>query len=291
MFGIERSIDTLYLKRSGSCSVADSEGFGEYFCFIMCESGNSISAVGEWITWNGIRESSDYLSNEDISRSGTLSCSVTISSEVGYVSSVCFGEIDSCSDNGFFNGYFVFIGENSDFISSDIYESVLIIYGIYTIRVIGIGLVYKTPDDVIVRYNLYTISRFEVSHQLGFFPVFVYGIGIFGCVFRVKGELVYIDDSGNTFSNIPLIREYHTVSRYFYGIFGKRIDSGLYLEKRESLMEGFKVGYSHTISRAFIKVLDGDNTDGSEDNEYGDSNDEFDEGETTEFSDFVCFIF
>ena len=100
VFGIESSILTLYLKISGSRSVAYSERFRESFRLIMYESGDGISAVACRITGNSIRYGSEYLGDEDVSGSGTFSFSVRISSEVCYVSSVCFGKIDSTSGRG-----------------------------------------------------------------------------------------------------------------------------------------------------------------------------------------------
>ena len=135
VFGIESSILTLYLKISGSRSVAYSERFRESFRLIMYESGDGISAVACRITGNSIRYGSEYLGDEDVSGSGTFSFSVRISSEVCYVSSVCFGKIDSCSCRGFLDGGFIFIDKCSYLVSGNIDESVLIIYIIGSIRI------------------------------------------------------------------------------------------------------------------------------------------------------------
>lgn len=253
MESIERSVLALYLKRSGSCSIRDSKRFGECLCLVVCECGDSISAVGHKIAGNRVRLGSEYLIHEYIPCSGTLSCSIGVSSEIRHIpGGVGSVQIDPGSGYGFLDGCLVFVSEHSDLVSDNVNDSLFIVH-IVCYGSGSIGLVYETGKYIAVGRDLEGIPGFQVPHQLGFFLCAVYSVGISGCVFRVERYLIGIDDPGDSVSDISLVGEYGSTRRYFYGVLRKRIEPCPDLKNGEPLLDGLYVGYPDRIpGRALV---------------------------------------
>lgn len=288
MIQIEYAILTGYLERSGSGSIGDGEGFGEGPGFVVREGGNGVSGVGRGIAGDGARESSDDLTNENVSGTSTLSCSVAVSSEIGHVSG-CIGrrEIYARSCGGLLEGGIICIGDNSDLVSCHVGKPLRVVYtpGFACVggskQIVGadiIGITSILEKAVHAVFN--RVSFFEVSHELCLLLFSVDRVDVSSLILGIEGVLVDVDGAGDELSEVSLVGE-DSIVVGFDGerVFGEWVHSGFEEDDPESTLEGLDIGDTYGVSGTSVEVLDGDDTDRPEDREDGDSDEELDEGE------------